>query len=290
MGSLIQKHPRMKFNLCKVQPCNWEGIEDVKQGVRLNRDNKTVLLWESPPWYLEYEYLYDKFFQRFPKTDGIRSVTIDKSPAYFTTHFMPAKVKELMPDTKIVFSVCDPAERLVSEFYHHHREQGLIDTFENFFTERNVKPPKDLDEYAAIVNQTEPTCKDNQENCAWLANYFMDNGWFIRHMQRWWQYFDPKDTLTISMNDPIALNAKKLVSFAGLSLYEYPWDELDQKRAFSNPSYAGRERGWTEFPTAMQVFSERYLETNRELAAAIGMDFPLNWKSTQVASASQKKN
>ena len=58
----------------------------------------------------------------FPHTDRHKqTMTFEKSPSYLDSLLwpdVPARMKELLPHAKIIFSLCNPAERLYSEFKH----------------------------------------------------------------------------------------------------------------------------------------------------------------------------
>ena len=50
--------------------------------------------------------------------DGVRNFTLEKSPSYMETQLYPlvaARVNRWLPNVKLLFTVCDPAERLYSE-------------------------------------------------------------------------------------------------------------------------------------------------------------------------------
>jgi hypothetical protein len=99
---LISKHPRVKFNLCpKIDdgiPCDqihYQGTETDK-----------LYLWESEPTQLFEGWAgIRQFFERFPDTDGINSINVDKSPQFLETFHhpdFPKAVRDMMPGTKMV--------------------------------------------------------------------------------------------------------------------------------------------------------------------------------------------
>ena len=240
-------------------------------------------LHESQPWLLKEEKTWGKFFTTFPDTDGVNTVTIDKSPAYLDMWEGPELVKKLMPDAKIVFTLCDPAERLVSEFFHYRHEVNPWLDME--FKNRNVDPPMDLSQLVTVLhNQTAPSCSGNQANCTDLAAFYTRRGSYVELFERWFEFFDREDLLFLDMNAPNELNAKKLVQFAGLSLKEYPWQALAEKgKSYANENYGGRKKAWKTDSDALHQFTKLFKGRNEALAEKIGLDFPLGWASTELS-------
>lgn len=283
-GSLLALHPRVAFKL--VNKSSGVPFDHNEVQGSLQSDG-SASLWESSPWFLTRPNRYKDYFQRFPQTDGVNNITIDKSPAFMKIDGLPEIVHRFMPNTRIVFTLCDPAERLVSEYYHHHRSEENLQFFDGKFHDQGLEPPTTVDEFASIIDGSHPQCKDVlKKSCEAIRDYFLINGWYVEHLKRWWHYLDREDTLVINMNASPVSNAKKLLKFAGLPLSEYPWEKVPEGKSYSNhgvEGYTGREGAWKDHPDAMQIFADFYSQSNQELAMSIGEDFPLHWKSTSLA-------
>ncbi|KAI2506761.1 sulfotransferase domain-containing protein [Fragilaria crotonensis] len=122
LGNLLLQHPRVKTNSCKDPQdpkCNADYFTADASGGEPK-------LWETHG--LSHEFVKDpsnwqsKYARRLPFTDGVNGVgelTVDKSPSYFNTEMFPglvARAKELLPNAKVVVSLCNPVNRLYHEF------------------------------------------------------------------------------------------------------------------------------------------------------------------------------
>ena len=219
------------------------------------------------------------FFRRFPDTDGVNTFTIDKSPAFLRLNDGSALTRKLLPGSKIVLTLCDPAERMVSEYYHSLKRSA--DSFRQKFQREGLTQPADFQEFTDIVMGNSPNCTKSNNYCQKLHRHWREQGRYVYYLKQWLREYPADEILIINMDDPAKENAMKLVEFAGMPKEEYPWEELEEKaRAYVNKAYSGRESAWHDYPRAMHTISKLFAPTNQELAELIGQDFPLHWNST----------
>ena len=223
------------------------------------------------------------FFEPFPDTDGVNTVTIDKAPSYFQLPGGPDLVKKYWPGSKVVLTLCDPAERLFSEFHHCHRDETIEKLFNTTFIRKNIPPPTTFEDFVDVITEKSPVCTENENPniCKSFNERWWTKGNYIENLQRWNQAFSKDEMLILDMNAPPKENTERMIKFAGLPLDEYPWHELeDVSPSYSNTQYSGREAAWEESPESMKLLANHFAPLNKELASFIGHDFPLQWKST----------
>ena len=79
------------------------------------------------------------------------SFTFDKSPSYMDTEKYPnvaKRAKTLVPNAKVIFSLCDPTERMYSEYHHNVKKdyKNVVADWKKW----NVSLPQNFTEF---VNQ-----------------------------------------------------------------------------------------------------------------------------------------
>jgi len=143
----------------------------------------------------------------------------------------------------------------------------------------NIRVPETFDAFVDTITGKAEICKT--EDC---RDEHLNKGYFAKHIRKWLEFYNPSEILIINMNEPAESQAKKLLEFAGLPLSEYPWEKLkaDNKKAFENKSYGGRESAWNEHHDNMCMLSKYYADSNKDLAKLLNEQFPLDWKSTSA--------
>ena len=287
--NLIKKHPRVKFKTCSDPNDKINCSSDEFQGVEYKHRTKghhVLNLWESKPRDLiSGRKGILRFLNRLPDNDGLVTVSLDKSPTFLETYkhpTLPETVHKLMPDTKMVFSLCDPAERLVSEFYHYHRSEDLRQEFYSEFTGRGLEPPQDVAEFIDIITLSSSQCVENAPACKYIKDIYFPKGLYYEALLDWLKWYDPSDLLVLNMKSTAEQNVVRMMELAGLPPREYPWETSDVENAFRNADiagYTGRSDVWDEYPKEMSNLAALYSDSNKALAALIKEDFPLSWSS-----------
>jgi len=268
---LLSLHPRARFSTCT--PNDESCSTFTHQGTQL-QDGK-YSIWESQSLPLPENV--EEIAARIPITDGVNTMNFDKAPRYMeVTRFpqIPTKMKMLMPGTKMVFTVCDPAERLVSEFHH-------LQKYKIYWFAPKIPMPGTLTEFLDTATGKANICltKDCDDR-------YLIKGEFVTLIQKWLEVYDASEILVLDMNEGLKEQAKKLLLFAGLPLEEYPWEEVESNdKAFQNKGYAGRQAAWKEYPNEMCTLSKYYADKNRDLAKLLNQQYPLEWKSTTAVGS-----
>jgi len=268
---LLSLHPRARFSTCN--PNNESCSAFTHQGTQ-HQDGK-YSIWESQSLPLPENL--EEIEARLPNTDGVSTMNFDKAPRYMEATklpHLPKNMKMLMPETKMVFTVCDPAERLVSEFHHLQRHKMP------WFAPK-IRMPGSFPEFLEAATGKANICLTEDCNDIYLAK-----GEFVTQIRKWLEVYDASEILVLDMNEGLKEQAKKLLLFAGLPLEEYPWAELDSNhKAYQNKGYAGRQAAWKEYPNEMCTLSKYYADKNRDLAKLLNQQYPFGWKSTTAVGS-----
>lgn len=266
---LLTLHPRACFNTCNPRDNSTPCSRDTHQGA-FHPHNGETRIWESA--HLPQPDHLEAIAARLPNTDGVNTVNFDKAPRYIETNLeprLPVNMKMFMPGTKMVFSVCDPAERMVSEF--HHLQKIKVE-----WIFPGIHMPATFEEFVKTVTGKADICR--VQDC---RDNYLNKGWFAKHIQKWLEVYDPSEIVVIDMNEPAESQARKLLEFAGLPLGEYPWEKLNStKKAYKNNAYAGRQSAWEEHRDPLCALSKYYAHSNKDLSKLLNQHYPLEWKST----------
>ncbi|KAG7353794.1 sulfotransferase family protein [Nitzschia inconspicua] len=302
VGHLLAKHPRVILNRCqhkkylirgkwtKNHDCNVDNFQGSSDEMGFWEGNDLRRHNISDTWMADWT-------QRLPWTDGINNISVDKSPSNLNTFKhpdVPQLAHKLLPNAKVVVTLCKPDTRIYSEFQYHmvpKRHQHLVDQFEphgrvvpdNFvdFAEANLRC---LEE----ANRNYDNAKEDVKYyCEILLNDYVRIGEYVRHLQPWYELYGEGNVLVVDMEQDAKSKVAALLSHIGEDLVpseEYPWQELEDdgennEEFFTNKSYEGRDSVFLKHPYIMQKLEDHYAPFNEALAAMIGADFPLNWNN-----------
>jgi len=294
LGSLLQLHPRVKFHYCHEQECEQchDHAEECLEKFQGSSNMGTEVLWESnyftgmtslhdPPRDYEGDEGRYLLARQLPRVDGFHNVTVDKSPSYLDTHLFPdlvAHAKRLLPHAKVIFSLCDPASRLYSEYYHNLKwdQPKLYGSFDKAQVER----PANFSEWVAALQEDSEFCRLHPEQCGDAREKFLSTGMYAENLQRWFDTFGKRAILALDIVEGVDLQRQvaQLLAHVGLPLEEYPWEQLKEMgHSFVNHDYTGRGYAWTEAPEAMRKLKGFYSSHNARLADLLREDWPLDW-------------
>ena len=299
LGTLLAKHPRVAINRCQVWGDNsggcverkFEGgVDDIWEGHDIS--------WRNNPYIPRDEPWMDMWAHRLPWTDGIHNISIDKSPSYFSGASdpeTPGVAHDLLPNAKIAISVCNPAERLYSEFHHFY--DGSPENREVFvarFSQVNYTMASFKDFYnLQFLPPDHYMCKKHPWFCVKHPNEFLRKGNYASHLKMWTDLYGKENVLVVDMSAPKKEVASKLLKLVGHEILppeEYPWDEVKEKEtSFKNKNYGGRAASYKEWPAEMKHLEQYYSEENKRLAEMIGEDFPLEWNTASSKYLEQQQ-
>jgi len=292
LGSLLQLHPRVKFHYCVNQECeqchdNPAGCQEKFQG---SSNLGTEALWEShyfthltslhdPPRDYEGDEGRYLLARQLPRVDGVHNITVDKSPSYLDTHLFPDVVthaRRLLPHAKVIFSLCDPAQRLYAEYYHSRKWDQS--TLYGSFDKAEVKRPDTFTEWVEALQEDSEFCRSQPVHCANARKNFISKGVYVDNLQRWIDTFGKHAVLVVNLDEDLKQQAAQVLTHLGLPFEEYPWAQLNEMgHSFVNHDYNGRWYAWTEAPEAMQKLKNFYSSHNARLADLLHEYWPRDW-------------
>lgn len=288
VGDLLLRHPRMKINRCldASQPeCDSKhfmgGKRDFWEMHALTHRFET----DGMQWKANYAKI-------LPQTNGVDSITVDKSPSYFNTEIFPGvaqRAKEILPNAKVVVSLCNPAERVYSEY--HHNMKYLRKNVEAFFEHMGEPMPSDFSSFVQLFSPDEAVCQRKPGYCEKFQRNYLRTGQYDVHLRVWREIFGNDNVLVLNMEDSAREKMKKLLHHVGddLPADEYPWDSLPkQSQSFVNRHYAGRASGHVEHSSAMKWLKNYFAPHNERLSHDLEADWPLRWNKDQQRQYSER--
>ena len=218
LGNLLAQHPRVKLRTCEF-PAWAKGLGRLKycndtfaQGRTVN--GKVVRVWEShyfthrtannPDAYMDHGSPNLKWFANLiAHTDGQRDITFEKAPSYLDLHEHPhvaEHIKRMLPHAKIIFSVCDPAERLFSEFNHVMKWEAA--DFRQRFLEIGTQPPRTFSEFISLLGEASDFCRPGTKTrpyCQAIRRQYHQKGAYAANIDKWFGVLGRENVLVLDM-------------------------------------------------------------------------------------------
>ncbi|XP_054615795.1 heparan sulfate glucosamine 3-O-sulfotransferase 3B1a [Dunckerocampus dactyliophorus] len=191
-------------------------------------------------------------------------LTMEKTPSYYITKEVPARIYTMSKDTKLIVVVRDPVTRAISDYTQTHSKKPDIPSFESL-TFKNT---------SGVIDAT------------WSA---VQIGMYAKHLERWLQYFPMEQLLYVSgerlISDP-AGEVARVQDFLGLRrvvteehFHFNPakgFPCLKRPEGNSKPHCLGKTKGRTHpniDPDVVQRLREFYKPFNRKFYQMTGHDF-----------------
>lgn len=279
IAHLLQKHPRIQLNTCSLVNtmggCNDKMFQGARQGLIFEGHDFTHVKHSDPDGWLH------AFAKRLPLTDGISSITFDKSPSYLDTQIFPDVVetaKQYLPNAKIVVTVCNPAERLYSELQHLMKvSRG---EFDQFYHDNGVSPPDNFGSFVNLLMPDNPICNEKPGFCEANRRLYLQKGEYLNNLTPWYEAYGHQNVLVLDLhNDPNSI-ISSLLHHVGSDLLpdsEYPWEEATRMIQYGNNEYDGRPSAYEHFHQEMQWLDRYYAPHNDELALFLDAGWPKKW-------------
>lgn len=207
-----------------------------------------------------------------PKTiEG--QITMEKTPSYFVTKEVPARIYAMSKDTKLIVVVRDPVTRAISDYTQTRSKKPDIPSFESL-TFKNAT--------AGVIDAT------------WSA---LQIGMYARHLKRWLQFFPLNQILFVSgerlITDPAGemahvqdfLHLRRLVTekhFHFNPAKGFPC--LKKPASNTKPHCLGKTKGRTHpniHPTVVHQLQDFYKPFNKKFYLMTGQDFGWDWQMTK---------
>jgi hypothetical protein len=199
-----------------------------------------------------------------------------------------ALAHDILPNAKVVLSVCNPSLRLVSEYFHWMDKAP--DVFRSDFVKRNATLPTGFDDFAdQLLRPAEhPTCRGRTDTfCQEMRIKYLKKGHFAEHLKPWHEAYNKSNVLVINMDDDQIKIAERVMKLVGpdLPMDEYPWEELTETEQvnYKNAAYEGRSSAHEKFAETIERLEKHYFLHNKMLAEIIKENFPLEWNGETTA-------
>eukprot|EP00040_Diaphanoeca_grandis_P030780 m.182698 g.182698 ORF g.182698 m.182698 type:complete len:429 (+) comp32129_c0_seq1:442-1728(+) len=301
LGSLISMHPRVKLNSCRwgkcpdgfgqnVTSCSIPDCRSLTPAVRAwqagySGPKDDLFFWEQhyftywtefaePPTSAFGAQALHDHARLLPDTDGYNTITVEKAPSYLDVHVfknVTQLTRRLFPNAKILVSLCNPTERLLSEY--QHMTTTSADDFNAMYHDAGVDVPADFAAFVnMLINPAWSFCSDKPAYCATIKRMFLEKGQYDLHLQTWMNVFGRENVLVVGMDEARKAVAHKILNHVGLPVSEYPWEKLNSTFTFSNHenAYRGRAAGWHTFKHEFLMLSDYYKIHLQRLGALLG--------------------
>ena len=182
--------------------------------------NPNIIVRHGEPNFFFKDSIYSKglpYYRSLMPPSREDQITLEGSPAYMAVKEAPRRIRHAQPCAKLILTLVNPVDRLVSVFVHRmvHKNPKVYD---------HNRP-----------NMTFEECFFN-ESGALLLPKMVTNGRYYVHLLRYWSFFPPKHLHVVD----------------GERLKAAPWEELIKIEeflglpAFSNKGkfYFSKERGF----------------------------------------------
>ncbi|XP_056143903.1 heparan sulfate glucosamine 3-O-sulfotransferase 3B1a [Lampris incognitus] len=213
---------------------------------------------------------YDKglewYRELMPKTlEG--QITMEKTPSYYVTKEVPARIYTMSKDTKLIVVVRDPVTRAISDYTQTRSKKPDIPSFESLTFKNTTGGPIDT---------------------AWSA---VQIGMYAKHLERWLRYFPLRQLLFVSgerlISDPAGqmalvqdfLGLRRVVTdkhFHFNPAKGFPCLKNPEGSSSSKPHCLGKTKGRTHpniDPEVVQRLRDFYKPFNDKFYQMTGHDF-----------------
>lgn len=197
-------------------------------------------------------------------------LTMEKTPSYYVTKEVPARIYTMSKDTKLIVVVRDPVTRAISDYTQTRSKKPDIPSFESL-TFKNMS--------AGLIDTT------------WSA---VQIGMYAKHLERWLQHFPMEQLLFVSgerlISDPAGEMAR-VQDFLGLrrvvtekNFHFNPakgFPCLKRPEGNSKPHCLGKTKGRTHpniDPEVVQRLRDFYKPFNNKFYQMTGHDFGWDWE------------
>jgi len=225
----------------------------VKEVRFYNRNFRKGITWYRShfPTLLHKRYLEQKH--------GCSAVTGEATPSYVFYPHVPARLRQVVPQARLIVLLRDPVTRAYSHYQHQVREGRESLTFEEAIRK---EPERLRGEYEKILQ--DPDYLDTDYG----GFSYLQRGIYVDQLKSWQRFFPVDQMLTIKSeelyDDPAAIMGQVL---AFLNL---PGQDISEFRKYNA----------NEYPEMDQATRERLREyfepCNRRLYDLLGVDFAWN--------------
>ena len=198
---------------------------------------------------------YRAHFPMMDKGDG-RRISGDDSPYYIYHPLVPDRIKQDLPDVRLIALLRDPVDRAYSH-YHHERRRGREDlSFEEALDKEGER----------LAGEEEQMRKDpGYVSMHHQRHSYVSRGRYAEQLRTWFDVF-PKDRFLILQSEAM-FHRPQAVLDRVLAFLDLPPMRLPDYDVFNPGSYPEMR------PETHQMLSEHFAPHNEELFELIGERF-----------------
>lgn len=289
IGQLITAHPRVVVNRCNIDDGAEVCSPRTAQGA-----NRSDIVWEQHIFTHRLrevatkknipiaEAIYSEEFAKVLRTmfpnlrPGSGKVSIEKAPSHLDTHMLPevpALMKKYLPHLHVVFVLCEPVQRIWSEYNHWKRYPGsIVESLDAC----------GLTTFDAAVNAA---LKGTEPNCSAVSalKKLIEKGKYANHIRLWREHFGAQVHVVYPEHfhgDSGKTVAQSLFESIGLPPQEFDWTEAweawGSKQHFHNKQVDGYDRSLVPAGVASQLRDE-YRESTEAMANELNFQPAKEW-------------
>jgi hypothetical protein len=186
----------------------------------------------------------------------------EASPGYLFHPLAPERVRETVPDARLVALLRDPVDRALS---HYHHEVALGREPLSFEDALDAEDERTRGEAERLTREPE------YFSHAWWDYTYVARGRYAEQLERWFEVF-PREQLLVLATEELAADTAgayaRVLRFLGVEPYD-----LDEYPRVYRQEY-GQMR-----PETRRRLADTFAEPNRRLSALLGRD--LRWTAPQ---------
>lgn len=143
--------------------------------------------WREMRFFSQENPLKPEKYQAYFKDCPITTITGESTPDYLFAPYTAARIKQMLPDARLIVLLRDPAERAISHYYHNCRKG------------RESLP------LMAALDAEATRCRVRLTDGPWPADSlhfaYYERGLYLQQLQQYWAQFDAEQMLILHSQD-----------------------------------------------------------------------------------------
>jgi hypothetical protein len=206
-------------------------------------------------WYKSF-FPTEKEREKLEKDLVASVITGEASPSYFFHPYAAKRIKETLPDVKLILVLRDPIERAYSHYNHIKRLNREPLSFEEALEKELERITPDVEKLARDENYKADQRRDYS---------YLTRGYYAKQLKEWYKHF-PKEQLLIIQSEEFYRETPKvydeIVEYLGLNSYTLP--TFEAKNALKYAKMA---------PETKEKLKAYFAPKNEELYELLGKRF-----------------
>jgi hypothetical protein len=187
--------------------------------------------------------------------NGQRSITGEASPSYLFHPLVPQRMKQVVPDARLIVLLRNPVIRAYSHYQMSVRSGNATRTFEEVVEA----------EQAWLLDKGDKTSEDHSDLSHQHMPNFLARGIYVDQLQRWSTFFDDKQMLVLRSEDFFQRTTDTLKKVQGF--LNLPYREVSLGSRATNHRYEPMN------PATKRQLEDYFKPHNQRLYEHLGVDF-----------------